>query len=249
MKTTFDINRFWLLIKRYFAENKQRELTFWGITIVVFMIMRDSGSAISYLLIAGFFTAANAFRIFNHTPGGMHYLLIPATHTEKLVSNIIINTIYFFLAFLVTYIVGTYIGIHLDNMIFGHNNQVYFNLLNDNTFSITEGVSNLWYLIYSFALVQAIAITGSLYFKRGAAMKTLLAIFIVIFILGIIEITMLKLMFGTYELSGQAMRMNIGPDEFNNIFPAIRITGKIIGLATLPFLWIVSYFRLTEKQV
>ncbi len=248
MKTTFNFDRLWLLIKRYFTENKQRELTFWGISIVVFMLMRDSGAVITYLLIAGYFTAANAFRIFSHTPGSMHYLLIPATHSEKLVSNIIINTVYFFLAFLVTYIVGTFFGIHLDNMIFNHHNPVNFNLFND-SFNSLNGVNNFLILFYSFAVIQAVAITGSLFFKRSAAMKTLLVIFTVIFILGIIEVTMLKLMFNTYELSGETLKLQIGAAEFNDLFPAVKIIGKIIGLAILPFFWIVSYFRLTEKEV
>jgi len=80
-------------------------------------------------------------------------------------------------------------------------------------------------------------------------MKTLLVIFTVIFILGIIEVTMLKLMFNTYELSGETLKLQIGAAEFNDLFPAVKIIGKIIGLAILPFFWIVSYFRLTEKEV
>ena len=248
MNTTFNYDRLWLLIKRYFTENKQRELTFWGISIVVFMLMRDSGAVITYLLIAGFFTAANAFRIFSHTPGGMHYLLIPATHSEKLVTNIIINTFYFFLAFLVTYIVGTFLGIHLDNMIFNHHNPVNFNLFND-SFNSLNGANNFLILLYTFAVSQAVAITGSLFFKRSAAMKTLLVIIIVFFVLGIMEVTMLKLMFDTYELSGETLTLKIGADEFNDLFPAMKIIAKIFGLVLLPFLWTVSYFRLTEKEV
>lgn len=248
MNTSFNINRLGLLLKRYFTENKQRELTFWGITIVVFMLMRNEGSVITFMLIAGYFTAANAFRIFNHTPGGMHYLLIPATHTEKLVSSLLIHTVYFFAAFLVTYVTGTFIGINLENMIFGHNNPITFSLFNS-VFTGTEGLNLFWYFIYAFVIVQAVAITGSLYFRRSAAMKTILTIFVVIFILGVIEAIMIKGIFGTYELSSQTLNLKIGPHEFDQLFPRFEIISKIIGLVILPFLWIVSYFRLTEKEV
>lgn len=248
MNTTFNTNRFGLLLKRYFTENKQRELTFWGITIVVFMLMRDTSSVVTYLIIAGYFTAANSFRIFGHTPGAMHYLLIPATHTEKLVANILLNTLYFFAAFLITYLIGTFLGIQLDNLIFGHNKPLTFKLFTD----IADFNGNgkyLWYVFYSFSLVQAIAITGSLYFKRSAAMKTILTIFILFFIFGLIEMLMLKITFGTYSLSRQSLNINMGPHELSEIFSASEYIFKIIGLVLLPFLWIVSYFRLTEKQV
>ncbi len=248
MKTTFDIHRFMLLIKRFFTENKQRELTFWGITIVVFMLMRDSGSVLSYMFIAGFFTAAYVFRIFIHTPGGMHYLLIPATHTEKLVSAIIINTVYFFLAFLATYVIGTFLGINLENLIFGHNREVTFSVFNDNFYNQLE-FKKFWYFLYAFTLVQAVAITGSLYFRRSAAMKTILTIFITVFVLFLIEVLMLKVLFGTNELSQHTLNINIGPHEFKEFFPSVEIIVKILGFALVPFLWIVSYFRLTEKQV
>ncbi len=246
METSFSTNRLWLLIKRYFVESKQRELTFWGISLVVFMLMRDQGSIITYLIIAGYFTAANAFRIFGHTPGGMHYLLIPATHTEKLVTSILINTIYFFVAFLITYIAGAAIGISLDNLIFGHNYPIQFNLFTDK-FSNQLDLEFLWWSFYAFAIVQAIAITGSLYFKRSAAMKTLLSLFIIFVVLGIFEISILKLMFGTYEISNRTF--NLSPHDIEELFPALKTIFKIIGYLILPFFWSVSYFRLTEKQV
>ena len=43
MNTTLDINRLGLLLRRFFIENKQRELIFWGITVVVFTLMHLAG--------------------------------------------------------------------------------------------------------------------------------------------------------------------------------------------------------------
>ena len=109
MNKTLNINRLGLLLKRYFIENKQRELTFWGIATVVFMIMHQSQAVTMFLFIAGFIFASRTFKIFGFTPGGMHYLLIPATHLEKLVTNILLSTVYYFGMFLLTYPSMTYI--------------------------------------------------------------------------------------------------------------------------------------------
>jgi len=54
MNTTLNINRIGLLLKRFFIENKQRELTFWGITIIIFMLMHQTESVAMFLYVTGF---------------------------------------------------------------------------------------------------------------------------------------------------------------------------------------------------
>ena len=101
MNTTFNFNRLGLLLKRYITENIQREITFWGIAILVFALVRNDETVRFFLYITGFIFAANQFKIFAYTPGGMHYLLIPATHTEKLTASLLLSTVYDFIMFLV----------------------------------------------------------------------------------------------------------------------------------------------------
>jgi len=247
MKTTFSLNRIGLLLSRYFIENKQRELSFWGIAIVIFMFMHQGGSVTMFAFIAGLIFAANSFKAFNYTPTGMHYLLIPATHTEKLITAIILNTVYFFIAFLITYCVGTVIGINLENLIFDRSTPVVLDLFqSDNQFG-NDSV-NLWEMFYSFAIVQAIFTLGSVYFKRSSAFKTILTLFVIGFALAMFELFMLKIMFGSFSLTG-FNNLNINLPRDYELFTGWETTGEIIKYATLPFLWIVSYFRLTEKQV
>ncbi len=247
MNTTFSMNRLGLLISRYFIENKQRELAFWGIATIVFMLMHQAESVSMFVFIAGLVFASNSFKSFNYTPTGMHFLLIPATHTEKLVTAIILNTVYFFAAFLVTYTVGTFIGINLENLIFGHNVPVTFNLF-ESTNQFGQESTSLWSTFYSFAILQAVFTLGSVYFKRSGAFKTILSIFVLSFGLALLEMLMLKLMFGSFHLNGNN-DFNINFPIGHELFPGMTVLGDVIKYATLPFLWIVSYFRLTEKQV
>jgi hypothetical protein len=251
MNTTFNINRLFLLFKRYFIENKQRELTFWGIATVIFMILHQEGSVEMFLYIAGFIFAARTFKVFNYTPGGMHYLLIPATSTEKLTVNIILSIVYFFVMILISYIIGTVIGTFLGNLIFNLHNPIHFGFFYDS-------ISNQWNhqkvnpnglfeIFMSFALIQSIFILGSIYFKGNVIGKTFLTFIALAFILGLFEIFLLKVTFGTYHLDGHMLRLTI--PEGTNLFPGFEVAGKIIKYSLIPFFWIVSYFRLTEKQV
>lgn len=260
MNTILDINRLGLLFKRYFTENKQRELTFWGITTVVFTLMHLAGSrekAISvemFLYISGFIFAARTFKIFNFTPSGMHYLLIPATHFEKLTTSIILSTFYYFAMILITYIIGTVLGTSLGNLFFDTHNAIQFALLQSatpdfvvNGHAVYNSGPNLLNTFIAFAGIQAVFMLGSIYFKGNAVGKTMLAIIALAIVLVLIELFLLKVTFGTYHINGQMMDISITPEH--NLFKSLQTVGTIFKYALIPFFWVVTYFRLTEKEV
>lgn len=262
MNTTLNINRLGLLLKRYVIENKQRELTFWGIVTVVFTLMHLAGSqekAISvqmFLYISGFIFAARTFKIFNFTPSGMHYLLIPATHLEKLTTAILLSIFYYFAMILLTYTVGTILGTSIGNMFFDQNNPIQFPLfqapeyhyiVNNGLHTSYKSGPGLLDTFIAFCGIQSVFILGSIYFKGNAIGKTILAIIGISIILGLIELFLLKVTFGTYHLNGQMLNLTITPEH--TIFNGLEIAGTIFKYALIPFFWVVSYFRLTEKEV
>ncbi len=255
MNTTLDINRLGLLLKRYFIENKQRELTFWGITIVVFTLMHLAGpqeksiSVEMFLYISGFIFAARTFKIFNYTPGGMHYLLIPATHLEKLTTAILLSIFYYFIMILITYSLGTILGTTIGNFFFGSNNPITFALFRSwsDTYAISYAPMNLLNKFIFFAGVQSVFILGSIYFKGNAIGKTFLSITALSILLVLIELFLLKITFGTYHLDGQMINLSINSEQ--GFLSWLSIASEIFAYALIPFFWIVSYFRLKEKQV
>ena len=251
MNTTFSFNHLGLLIKRYFIENKQRELSFWGIVIVVFMIMHDSSTIEMFLYVTGFIFAARMFKVFSYTPGGMHYLLIPATHVEKLVTAILLSTVYYFIMILITYTIGSLLGTTLGNAIFNMNNPVSLDFFN------MESISKVWGntvvkhnglldIFCTFALIQSIFLMGSVYFKKNVIGRTIMSFIIISILLGIIEVIIFKLTFGTFNLREQSFNLSISGD---NLFPGFEAATKYLKYLMIPFFWLVSYFRLTEKQV
>lgn len=253
MNTTININRLGLLLKRYFIENKQLELTLWIIATVVFMIFHKTASAEFFLIIAGFIFASNSFKVFNITPSGIHYLLIPATHAEKLIVSIILSTFYFFIMFLLTYSIGTTIGTLISNFIFStvdpvnlaaiQNNANHMSVAKDAYFS---GDFELLKTFVVFAGIQSVFMLGSIYFKSNAAAKTLLTIMGLFITMITIEAILFKTTFGVYSIKSNMQNISIHAE---NIFSGFDIVGKIIGYLLIPFFWIVTYFRLTEKEV
>jgi len=251
MNTTFSFNRLGLLIKRYFIENKQREFSFWGIVIVVFMLMHESTSVEMFLYVTGFIFAARTFKIFSYTPGGMHFLLIPATHVEKLVSAILLSTVYYFIMILITYSVGSILGNTLGNAIFSMNNTLSLDFFQMESISKVWGNTvvqhkGFWSIFCTFALIQSVFLTGSVYFKRNAIGRTIMTFIAISILLGIIEVIIFKLTFGTLNLSDQSFNLSISGD---NLFPGFEAATQYLKYLLIPFFWLVSYFRLTEKQV
>ena len=251
MNTTFSLNRLGLLIKRYFIENTQRELSFWGIVIVVFMIIHQTTTVEIFFYISGFVFAARMFKVFGYTPGGMHYLLIPATHLEKLVTSILLSTVYYFIMLLITYIIGSFLGTTIGNAIFSLNNPVSLDLFQMD--SVTKAWGNnvvkqegFWNIFFSFALIQSVFLTGSVYFKRNVIGRTFLAFILVCILLGIIEVLIFRLTFGSLNLNGQSFNLSISGDK---LFPGFESATQVLKYMMIPFFWLVSYFRLTEKQV
>lgn len=245
MNTTFNINRLGLLLKRYFIENKQREIMFWSIMILVYALLYRTSSAQTIILVTGFIFAAREFKVFAYAPGGMHYLLIPATHTEKLTSAILLNTFYFFGMSIITYTLGHWAGTTIFQQFFGNFVQ--------NTDFLPTNFNNpasehFWIFFGVFALIQAIFMLGSLYFKRSSVGRTMLSVIALGFILGLIELLLIKILFGTYHIGNEMVSINISANN-ETFSPGFGIAGKIVGYLLIPFFWIVSYFRLTEKQV
>jgi len=251
MHTTFNFNRLVLLLKRFFIENKTIELTYWGIMILVFTVIHNAETVKTILYIMGFIFAAKQYKLFAYTPGGMHYLLIPATHLEKLVCNILLTTVYFFTMFVITYSIGNIVGTNLFNLLNGMSNPVSWNFFNSSYAQLMGGNTSLignnidlpggnvfLNMMVKFLIVQSIFMLGSVYFKHNAIGKTMLTLISFVIIIGMIELFFLKDLFSGVSLGPNTHLL----DNFGYGF-------NIFTYLLIPFLWIVTYFRLTEKQV
>lgn len=250
MNTKFSFYRLGLLLKRFFIENKQSELTFWAISTVVFMLMYNPTAISFFIFISGFIFASRMYKIFGYTPGGMHYLLIPATHLEKLVSGILLSTVYFLSAIMVTYLIGNAVGPQIGNLLFDYPNEIHYQLFDVSSQIQIDGVpqSNpLASLFISFIVVQSVFLLGSIYFRKNAVGKTILSIILLSVILGTYEVTLIKLFFDTASFHNHNISINNA--EALDMLKNWRVVGEIIKYGFAPFLWVVSYFRLTEKEV
>ena len=253
MNTTFSFNRLVLLLKRYFIENKQRELTYWGILILIFSILHQGDTVRTFIYVTGFIFAAKQYKFFTYTPSGMHYLLIPATHLEKLTANILLTTVYYFGMALLTYAIGNIIGTNILNLILGTSNPVSWDLfyssgMHSLAYPNQINANEFWSILGSFTLIQAIFLFGSIYFKGNSVGKTFLSIIVTGAVLGLIQLILMRVIWDDTILNNNMVSFNIVLND-TSIPHNISLAAEIATLLLIPFFWLVSLFRLTEKQV
>jgi len=263
MKTTvFNINRIGLLFHRYFIVRFNSEVIYWSIMAIVFMFIRNvTPLMVGLILFAGAFYAGRFFREIHSRSNGVAYFMIPATQLEKLVVSIVMTTFYYFAMMMITYVIGNLLGTFFNNILASvnlmglnifHHIPLQWNLFDSVSFSgsfnivsISTPIQTINYnylakTFRDFILAQSVFLLGSVYFKNNQTLKTFLSIVIIYILLLILLLIEVKL-FGISNM---------------NIAGSVYEWGKTIGsilrysLYLLPlFFWVVSYFRLTEKQV
>jgi hypothetical protein len=256
MKTDiFNLNRLGLLFQRYFAERFHTELIYWGIMIIVFMFIRNTPTAIFLMIIvAGVFYAARFFREIHSRSNGIAYFMIPATQLEKLTVGIVMTSFYYFAMMIITYVIGNLLGTALNNILASMNFLILFNHspLQWRLFSLDSFWNNfgtieymmdfrIWLLVL-FLYSQSLYLLGGVYFKRNQTLTTYLTTNVIGFLLLIFFVVETLLIFGHLN-SFAGMNFPYWWDQF-----FIYALQAFVSLL-IPFFWVVSYFRLTEKQV
>jgi len=269
MKTDIlNFNRLGLMFRRYFAERSRFELIQWITMIIVFMFLRNNVTGISISIVVSGVIYASSFYKEIHSPGsGVAYFMIPASQLEKTILGVVITSFYYFVMILVAYIVGNLLGTLFFNMLASLNGAIGLDLFHHSSlqwslFSVSfaepgwvnvnvNGSSNFFenattnYLLrifHLFLIGQSIYMLGSIYFKHIRFFATFLATIVIGLILLIVFATEARLLFGNF---------NAIPNYSLN-YDFSHTVGSILKNALWllpPFLWVVSYFRLTEKQV
>jgi hypothetical protein len=228
--------------------------------IIVFMFFHNNIIATGGIIfVAGLFYAARFFREIHSPANGSAYFMIPATQLEKLTTGVLITTFYYFGMMLIAYTLGNLLGTLLNNALAsieflsshlelfhktplkwvlfeqGSNHQ----MLNGEIIR-TDTYSYLGIFFRIFVLIQSSYLLGSIYFKNNQAFNTFFATNIIQLLLFIVFIVEIQLIVGT-----STMRDNLTWNWGHIIGNGMSVLGYLLPV----FFWVVSYFRLTEKEV
>jgi len=270
MKTDiFSFSRLGLLFRRFWGERSRYELIQWITMTIVFMFIRNAnavGLAMA-ILISGVIYASNFYKDIHSQGSGVAYFMIPASRLEKTILGVVMTSFYYFAMIIIAYVIGNLLGTLVNNVIastssvlvdlnlfhhstlqwklFGNYNDSLVNVSvngQPSNFFTKEHPNFLFHLFELFLIGQSIYLLGSIYFKRNHFFATFLATIVIELILLIVFSTELRLIFGNFSFTPN----NSLSYDFGN---TVRSILKYIVWLIPPFFWIVSYFRLSEKQI
>jgi hypothetical protein len=272
MNNSFNYTRFSLLVKRQWVENKKLFLmasfALFGLGVTFYSLSTNwevghiSDVTRPMFLIVGLYIAGSFFtnyllKDFSDKNASTNFLLIPASHLEKLLSVSIYSFFAFPIFIFIIFFISDYIFVHLANSV--HASLVLKNhIVNDKSWQENE----LWYkqlfgktddfvyaLIGSWFITQAFTMVGSIMFIRWSYIKTAFIGFAVILTLTLFSNFLMNLLIGEFdkisESSKNALYIQIKPTK-DFLQMLTRIALKFVFT---PILLLIAFLKLKEKQV
>jgi hypothetical protein len=276
MNSYFDLNRWLLYIGKHWNENKKKYLlslgAIGGLLVLwysfLMMVNADhplSGEiqVITYyvgLFLTGCLYASLIFSELSDGPKGIQYLLLPVSILEKLLTALLYGVILYFICYTIIYYIVDIPFVKLSNSIL----KTVAEQEHKTSFSIQE-VANVFvswkdgdnvfvYFLLAYFSIQSIFLLGSVYFVRFQYIKTLVwglvvFLFLVFFVHKILGSFMptggFFIPFTVYRIFDKANgELSVQLPEWIS-----TILLFLIKYSLAPMLWIVTYFRLKEKEV
>jgi hypothetical protein len=265
MNNTFDFNRFSLLVKRQWVENKKLFLMasfgIMGIIIVInSLIMRWESGIISEmprfttfllcLFFGGSIFANYVFKDLSDKNSGTSFLLIPASHFEKFLTGVFYAFIVFPMVFLTLHYAIDFGFVTIGNNIKEglkvsgiKNIQLYtFMFESKNIREILQETTGFWLVIQAFILM------GAAQFEGRSYIKTAFMGFAILFLMGFVVYLSDKLILGDiikqFQNKGYSRDLVKPTKDFN------KSISMVVLVYILPIILLVTtYFKLKEKQV
>jgi hypothetical protein len=240
-----------------------------GLSILVgeYHPLKDDIQYVTYvggLYIVGCFYASMQFADLNSSSKGIIFLSIPASHLEKLLCAIFYSVVLFFVVYtIIFYLVDipmVKIANHLGYERFMASDHVPgASFIFDKVIRLTDFYngtynSGFFFIFIAYFPVQSAFILGSVYFTRYSFIKTTIAL---LFIWAFFTLLIIKVFsnlppagwrdeniasWGHFDKLGQINRVRISP--------WIEKLLDFLLSYTIPLvLWVVTYFRLKEKEV
>lgn len=217
------------------------------------------------LYIIGCLYASTIFAELGDKARAIQYLSVPASHLEKLLCGILFGVVLFFLAYTLIFYMVDIPMVSMANRIIAREHQHWpgtmepignvevLNLWNNQWAPMPDKRFHL--ILLGYFAIQSTFLLGSVYFARWAFIKTIVAllVFWLSFILIMDKGLRGWLPEGWHVDSMLQWANNTsleGPIQFVRL-PATfeRVMIFLIQYSIPPVLWIITYFRLKEKEV
>ena len=276
MNNTFDFNRFSLLVKRQWIENKKLFLmasfALFGLGVVFYSFQIDFVTGKMYpqiqiivfslgLFLSGTIFTNFLFKEFSDKNATTSFLQIPASHFEKLSCGLVYSFIIFPIVFILIFNVLDFTMVGIANKI--ANNYETLNLQeklgrsvllfekffmkSETSRTVNSDVdTNAYDILTVWFLPMSFLILGSIFYSRLSLIKTIFTGLVILFSVYLLYGFLFKILIG--DLSNQLAGTR--NDELMITVKSLALTAwSFIKYGLTPMLLVIAYFKLKEKQV
>ena len=244
----FNPTRFFLTLKNDIVRNLKTYLLALGaitgvFTAIDFLPGIIAGNPViavqAYLplfMVLGFIFSSLVFNEMHEPQKGLVYLTTPSSTLEKLISRLLISSVF--------YVGIMFVYFHVLTLFLNGMNYLFFDA------SPVDFYFN-WTLARIYIIVQSIFIFASSYFKKNAFLKLLFAGFVLQMILSFFSIINMKLLFDLQDMSNiDVEQLDISFGTIADLVKAAFYTTKFLFFWVMaPFFWFMTYLRISEKEV
>jgi hypothetical protein len=206
------------------------------------------------LFLGGFISTSSVFRELHQPGAGPFYLTLPGTLVEKLVSKLLVSSVGFAVATLLFVGGVSALSELINRAVFGAGHTLFNPVAPRNLLAAA-----------TYLVVQSMFLLGSIWFRKVAFIKTVLAQIIIAIGFGIIAGVIFRLVLGS-AFTGRGVSAEMG-NMFSSNFGNFTINGQMSGVMArgaqafstiarvcfwgllAPFCWVAAYFRLRETEV
>jgi len=277
MQQLFNFQRCNLLVAKHWAENKKRYFLSFAayISLVfvwyVFVMMTDDSDPLAGGLqritfyfsafFVGPFYASQFFKELGSKSKGTSYLMVPASSLEKLCCSLLYAVIFFPLALFTAFYIVDIVAVFIAN-----SSHTSYTGLKDQEGGILRAklVNILWsdrrqerevlhYGILIFFAIQSAALLGSIYFAQYSYIKTAIVLTLLFLFIAWFTHYIVGNILPSGNFHNNITRYSVNEGSQYKLVQLPSWVGHVleVGLfygSTLT-LWVVSYFRLKEKEV
>jgi hypothetical protein len=280
MSNNFNLRRWWRLVSLHWSDNKRRYLlavlVIAGLMILwfgLFTVMnshwpvRLASQEVTYfvgLFFIGGLYGSMTFSQLNRKSEGIQYLMLPASHLEKLLCGLFFGVFLFFIVYTTLfYLTEVPMAVFAKRLL---NIEARENGWNDvdflsgpriyNIFSVEDGLVGDQFppaFLMTYFCVQAGLLLGTIYFVRYSILKTMLTMIgvVLLTILFLAKVATPAIPHGWYMLNLFEWRSyNSGEVKWIRLPAWTGYWSYQLAVWGLPIIfWVTAYFRLKEKEV
>lgn len=251
----FSPKRFYLLTRNTILSNASKIFIVAGVVGALVILVsglsafRHTGDQVHmglyvfFLFISGILVSSNAFGSLREDISAGAWLTLPASIFEKFTSRLFLTSIGYVLATGLIYFIISALSEGINQILFDYSHPLF------NPFT-----TKVWIPMTVYLVIQSVFLTGSIFFRRFAFIKTLLFLSILSLALVLFFFLALKIILGGQfgTLSDHSMRIvwnSLTSDWLIEVKDTlVRMTGTLFWGILAPFCWAVSYFRLREFE-